>query len=230
MLCSGFDMEIRLALFAAMSLPLFAQNASLTGSVVDSAGAYVAHADVELDSGNKKFNTRTDDSGGYQFLDLPRGEYTLTFTGPFSYGLTIKPIGLSNGEVKRIPEITLTSDLHCQFSPRRDVVRLLPESIFGKLSGSVLPAEADVKVTLICRTFRPCGSTKTDSGGHFSFEMLTAGAYALSFLRDGFYPEDPTGYEYYVNAGLESVYVPVTMERCSPSCEARVQRILPHCE
>ena len=222
---------MRIALIAATLWIPYAEAASLTGSVVDVAGASIAHAMVELESGTKKYQGRTDDTGGYQFSNLPAGEYSLKFTGEGFNWLTVKSIRLSDTETKRIPEITLTPDPLCEFPPRRDFVRLLPDVVFGQLSGSVVPAAAGVDVILICRTFRACGSTKTDSSGHFSFEMLSAGAYGLSFHRDGFFPEEPTGYAYYVNAGLESVYSPLRLEQCpNGNCKAEIQRILPTCE
>jgi hypothetical protein len=69
-----------------------AQNASMTGTVVDSVGAYITHAAVELRSGTKKYEMRTDDSGGYQFSNLPAGEYELTFTAQGFVLLTVRSI------------------------------------------------------------------------------------------------------------------------------------------
>ena len=227
-------MRISLAiLLIPFSSPAQEATASLTGSLIDPAGASIARAVVELDSGTKKYQVRTDDAGSYQFSNLPAGEYTLKFTGEGFKWLTVKSIGLSEHEAKRIPEITVTLDfdLLCRFPPRREFVRLLPGDLSGELSGSVLPAAAGVEVILICRTFRACGSTKTDSTGHFSFEKLSAGAYGLSFRRDGFFPEDATGYEYYVNAGAESVYAPQWLQPCPDgNCKAKIQRILPSCQ
>lgn len=221
---------MRIALVVATLLIPLSEAASVTGSVVDVAGASIAHAMVELESGTKRYQARTDDMGAFQFSDIPGGEYSLTFTGERFKWLTVKSIDLSEREAKRIPEITLTPDPLCEFPPRRDFVRLLPDAVFGQLSGSVLPVAAGVEVILICRTFHACGSTKTDSTGHFAFKMLTAGAYGLSFNRDGFFPEDPTGYEYYVNAGVESVYAPLRLEQCPDgNCKAKIQRILPSC-
>ena len=207
-------------------------TASITGSVVDSVGAYIAHASVELDSGTEQYQVQADDSGVYRFSNLRAGEYTATFRVPALRRLTIKSIVLSEREQKRIPEVTLTVGYPCGAVPdSRDFVRLLPTNIFGELSGSVLPPGAGVEVFLICRTFRVCRSTKTDSKGRFSFDMLSAGAYGLSFHRDGFYDRDATGYEYYVNAGMESVYAPLQLEQCADgNCRLKTQRILPHCE
>ena len=47
-------------------------------------GAYIPNASVELDSGTRKYQARTDDAGIYRFSNLPAGEYTLTFRVPDS--------------------------------------------------------------------------------------------------------------------------------------------------
>jgi len=226
--------NLRLAVFL-LPVVAFAQErtASLTGSIVDETGAYIAHATVELVSGTRKYQAQTDKGGIYRFANLPAGEYTLTFTPEGFKWLTVRSIGLTQREVKEIPEITLTTDLDwlCKFPPYRDWVRLLPATLYGELSGGVLPSAAGVEVFLICRTFRVCRSTKTDSNGRFSFDMLSVGVYGLSFHRDGFYDQDATGYEYYVNAGIESVYAPLRLEQCADgNCNLKMQRILPHCE
>jgi hypothetical protein len=188
---------------------------------------------VELDSGARKYRTQADDAGVYRFADLPAGEFTLAFSVPAFRRLTIESIVLLEREQKRIPEITLTLGYPCGAQPDvRDFVRLLSEEgPFGRMSGNVLPPAAGVQVFLICRTFRVCRSTKTDSNGRFSFDMLSVGVYGLSFHRDGFYDQDATGYEYYVNAGVESVYAPLRLEQCADgNCNLKMQRILPHCE
>jgi hypothetical protein len=211
-------------------LPFSARAASLTGSLIDPVGASVANVLVELASETKSYKVQTDNAGIYQFADLQAGEYTLTITHQWFERLTVKSIELSEGEAKRIQEITITP-YRCPFPPHRDFVRLVPSLSFGELSGTVLPPAPGVEVFLICRTFRTCGTTKTDSNGHFSFDMLSAGAYALRFHRDGFYDQDATEYEYYVNAGVQSVYTPVMLEACyKGSCAGKIQRILPTCE
>ena len=222
---------MRIAL-AILLLPFSSPAASLSGSLVDPAGASVANVAVELVSQTKSYKVQTDNTGGYQFADLPAGEYTLSFSHPWFNPLAVKSIGLSEGEAKRVPEITLIPVPRCPHSPPRlDFVRLLPAVVFGELSGTVLPPAPGVEVFLICRTFHACGTTKTDPDGHFSFDTLSAGAYGLSFHRDGFYDQDATGYEYYVNAGWESVYAPVTLEACNKgNCASKIQRILPRCE
>lgn len=222
---------MRIAL-AILVIPFSVAAASLMGTVVDANGVYIARAPVELDSGTKKYQVQGDDEGVYKFSELPAGEYTLTFRVLGFQVRTVKSIVLSDGEHKPMPDVPLeVVSVDCHGPIRRDIHLLPLGAAFGQLSGSVLPLAPGVEVFLICRTFRACRITKTDSNGHFSFDMLSAGAYGLSFHRDGFYDQNATGYEYYVNAGWESVYAPVTLEQCvAGNCAAKVQRILPHCE
>jgi len=217
-------MRITLAV-AILLFPFAARAASLTGAAVDQTGAYVPHAAVELDSGTRKYRVQADDAGVYQFSNVPAGEYTLTILVPGFKKLTMKSIGLLEREPKRLPDVTLDigSPHGCDRPPFRDLA-LLRGTLFGTLSGSVVPPAQDVEVTLICRTFSACSSTRTDSEGHFSFETLPTGVYGLNFRRDGFYPVNATGYEYTVNAGWESVYSPKLLERCpSGTCDPKLR-------
>ena len=212
---------------AILLVPFSARAASLTGALTNLVG-YIAKAPVELDSGTKTYIIQTDDAGVFQFSNLPAGDYTLTIRVPGYRRRVIKSIGLSAREQKRIPDIPL--DIGICGGTSRELV-LLPGDSFGELSGTVLPPAPGAEVFLICRTFRACRTTKTDSSGRFSFDMLSAGAYGLSFHRDGFYDQDATGYSYDVTAGWESVYAPVTLEQCpNGNCAGKIQRILPSCE
>lgn len=228
---------MRLAL-AVLLMAFTAQAASLTGAVVDPIGASIARTVAELDSGTRKYLARTDDAGVYQFSNLAAGDYTLTLRVPGFKVRIVKSIGLLAGEQKRIPDITLDVASSCrgggESGPFATELRpVTGDNSFGRLSGNVLPPVADVQVTLVCRTFSACRSTVTDSSGRFSFEMLSAGVYGLNFRRDGFYPENATGYEYTVNAGWESVYAPKLLEKCSNgNCDSKLrpQRPIQICE
>jgi carboxypeptidase family protein len=204
-------------------------SASLTGIVVDQTGAVVVHADVELSSGTNKYKTQADETGVYKFSNLPAGEYTLKFSGN-GFRNRIIIIALSEREQKRLPEVTLDiGSSGCGGPPPRDLVPLRG-TLFGTLSGSVYPPAKDVEVTLVCRTFKACSSTRTDSDGHFSFETLPAGVYGLNFRRDSFYAENATGYEYTVNAGWESIYVSKLLVPClNGNCDPKL-RPIQHCE
>ena len=197
---------------ATLLIPL-AQAASLTGVVVDSTGAYIPRAFVELYSRSAKYQAQADDEGVYRFVNLPSGKYTVSFRVVGFKRFTLRSIGLTEGEQKRIPDVPLDVGNGCG-SPFRDLVLLATGDSFGRLTGSVSPSAKGVEVTLVCRTFTPCRSTKTDSRGEFTFDMLSSGIYGLNFRRQGFYPENATGYDYTVNAGWESVYIPKALEPC----------------
>jgi hypothetical protein len=209
------------------------QAASLTGSVVDETGAYIAHSALELVSGATRYETHADDTGVYKFSNLPVGEYTLKVTMRGFKLRTVKSIHLSELEPDRLLDIPLdVGHMACGQPVILDRILLPPEEMFGRLTGSVEPAARGVEVTLICRTFSACKSTKTDFRGRFSFEMLSPGVYGLNFRREGFYPENATGYDYAVNAGWEAIYSSVRLERCpNGNCDPKLrpQRLV-HCE
>lgn len=214
---------MKIVLLAATLLIPLAEAASLTGTLVDVTGAYVAKAEVTLDSGTTNYRSQTDGMGVFQFSNLPAGDYTLTIYRPGSFGLlTVKFLRVLKDEQKRIPDVTLMAG-GCS-GPFRDLQLLPREILYGTLRGSVVPPIAEVEVTLVCRTFSPCRSTKTDSKGHFSFEMLSAGVYGLNFRREGFYPEIAAGYDYTVNAGWEAVYNPKVLESCpNGNCDPKLR-------
>jgi hypothetical protein len=214
--------------FAILLLPL-SVAASLTGTVIDPIGASIAHTVAELDSGSRKYLARADDAGLYQFLNLPAGDYTLTFRVPGFKVRIVRSIGLFETQQKRIPDITLEVASSCSGEGASgafatELREVTGDDSFGRLSGSVLPPAAEVEVTLICRTFSACRSTKTDSNGRFYFDKISAGFYGLNIRREGFYPENATGYAYAVNAGWESVYSPVLLEKCANgNCDPKLR-------
>jgi hypothetical protein len=212
---------MRIAL-ATLSIAFSARAATLTGTVMDQTGAYVPHIAVVLDSGTSRYQVQTDDAGVYKFSGLRPEEYTLVISARGFKLRTIRSIRIVDAEDKQIPDVPL--DVEICGGLFRDLSLLLPGNYFGRLGGSVVPAQAEVEVTLVCRTFTACRSTKTDSNGHFSFEMLSAGVYGLNFRHDGFYPVNATGYTYTVNAGWESVYSPAVLEACpNGNCDPKLR-------
>ncbi len=229
-------MRIALA-FAILLIPFLspAQEAaaSLTGTLVDPAGDYIRRAPVELASETESFKVQTDNAGVYQFASLPAGEYKLRFLAMGFQTLTLTSVVLKEGEQKRIQQVTLDVGLIADCGRYPPAFHLIVgETVFGSLAGSVDEA-GGVEVTLVCRTFTPCASTRTNSKGLFSFKMLSPGEYGLTFRRQGFYPEGATGYAFLVKAGLESVYAPVALERCpNGNCDPKLrpQKALVVCE
>ena len=73
------------------------------------------------------------------------------------------------------------------------------------------PPIAGAEVTLICKR-KVCPTVKTDSNGEFIFKDLAPGVFAVRVTRTGFYPLDEAVYN--VREGMESVYWPLSIERC----------------
>jgi len=224
---------VRIAL-AILLIPFSARAASLTGTVVDETSASIARAALELDSGANKYQVLADDTGAYKFSNLPVGEYTLKVGSPGFKSRMVKSIRLTDREPNRLLNIPLdVGHEACGQSLLLDRMLLSPGETFGSLAGSVAPPRAGVEVTLICRTFTACKSTKTDFRGRFIFEMLSPGVYGLNYHRAGFYPENATGYEYSVIAGWKSVYSSIRLEWCSHrNCDPKLrpQRPIAICE
>ena len=218
-------MKIALLLLAPCALVAQEASASLTGGLTDVTGAYIAGAPVQLDSGTKHYQTRTNEVGVYRFSNLLAGDYTLTFRVVGFRRLTVKAIAILEHEQKRVPDVPLeVVNGLCPRPIAQDQVLLPAGSSFGRLSGTVVPPVGEVEVTLVCRTFRACGSTRTDTDGRFSFDKISAGVYGLNFRLEGFYPENATGYEYTVNAGWESVYGPKVLEQCrNDTCDPKLR-------
>jgi hypothetical protein len=205
--------------------PFATSAASLTGSVVDETGAYIPHAALGLNSGAQDYQVYADDTGIYRFSNLPAGEYTLNVKMVGFKSRTVKSIRLSEREPNRLLDIPLdVASIACGRPIILDRILLPSGAAFGSLTGSVSPPMAGVEVTLVCRTFSPCKSTKTNLTGRFTFEMLSAGVYGLNFSRPGFYPDNATRYEYSVNVGWKSVYSSVRLERCpNGNCDPKLR-------
>jgi hypothetical protein len=133
---------------------------------------------------------------------------------------TIDRVDLREREEKVLPAITLEDGQPCD-RPVRGRLALLanPDSALGTLSGSVVlkgSAMPDTKVLLQCGK-SACGTLSTDAGGHYSFQNLKAGIYALVFEKPGYYRD--LFQPYVVQAGFEANYRPTELEKCgTPNC------------
>ena len=95
---------LSLALFAAILFPCFQSSAQqtlggMTGAVTDPTGAVIPGAEVSVVDENTslKREARTNGSGVYNFVNLPIGSYTLTFSA-------------DGFEAQRTPHITVQAD------------------------------------------------------------------------------------------------------------------------
>jgi carboxypeptidase family protein len=221
-------------------------RAGLTGSVQDITGVGVSGAYAELqseDSQGKAFRVQADDSGTFHFRHLPAGEYSLKFGHAGFQSLIIKAIHVSYSEEKLMPPAELTvADISCSGYAVPDYLRLLPsEGHDGILRGIVLrdggpknpksPPIVGADVTLICARDTSCGVVQTDSTGRFLFGPAPPGHFTIRVQRFGFYPVNRPGYR--IQAGFESIYWPIFIERCPHgNCDPRLRPKKPpaYCE
>src|SRR5437016_881589 len=79
-------------------------RSSLTGVITDATGAVILGAKVVLveEGTQSRFESTTDQSGGYNFLGLPLGKYTLTVTQSSFKTFVRSGIELNAGDNKRI--------------------------------------------------------------------------------------------------------------------------------
>ncbi len=137
--------------------------------------------------------------------------------------VTVKMIQIGEGEQKAIPPVELRISDCGSPGPRLDYLRLLPsDASGGTIRGSVRldrgwnktsgPPVKGANIVLVCSGDAACPSTRTDSNGEFVFEDLPPENYTVRVSRPGFYPLDMPFYN--VQKGLDSVYWPISIERC----------------
>jgi hypothetical protein len=171
-----------------------------------------------------RFQAVADAAGVFRFAGLPAGEYDLRLTQAGFKRLAVKSIHVLDGEQKLLPvlQLAIGEVADCGGHAVLDYIRFLPlEDQVGNLSGTVrvdqVPWVADsppvvgAEVTLICST-GACGATTTDSNGEFQFRAVPSGDFSVRVTNSGFYPlAEP---RYTIKPGLESIYLPIYIERC----------------
>jgi hypothetical protein len=93
----------------AMAAPAFGQQSTITGTVVDTSGAFIAHARVTLalDGRGPDQETSSADGGDFSFSNVAPGQFRVGLTAE---GFTAKIVigELHAGESLRLPETVLT--------------------------------------------------------------------------------------------------------------------------
>ena len=97
---------LALALVCALASPAFAQNADVTGTVVDESKAAVPGATVTLSGGGPSAATITGPQGEYAFHGVPPGTYRVTVMLAGFATATQVDVMVANGPVQ-VPAITL---------------------------------------------------------------------------------------------------------------------------
>lgn len=219
-----------------LAAPSVAQEdtASLAGKVEDvrRVGIKGTQADLRSEKApSKSYRVVTDDLGVYRFPALLGEAYTLELQQAGFRRITIKSIYVLEGEQKVLPTLRMDVGL-MGCSPNAVVDYLRLEKHQGSLAGTIKvdrgPLHNDgaligsARVTLICGNGTVCGATTTNAKGEFAFQNLSPGNYSIRANHLGFYPLEETGYE--VREGLESIYYPMYLERCSlGNCDPRLR-------
>jgi len=97
-----------IALLAA-ARPSFAQQAAISGSVVDAVGASIAQATVRLsaDDGLSKGEVRTNDAGTFAFAELEPGTYRMSFAAE-GFSTRVLDLTLRPDETVQLPPTVLS--------------------------------------------------------------------------------------------------------------------------
>jgi hypothetical protein len=134
--------------------------------------------------------------------------------------LTVRGIKVVDGEQKILPPLRLNAGF-CGSGPVVKYIQFLDgETVTGDFGARIQFDEgkadtqgiAGAEVRLLCGSGEVCGTTTTNEGGEFRFTGLNPGEFNLQVLRKGFYPLN--GADYRVDAGRESIYYPIYLEKC----------------
>jgi hypothetical protein len=192
-------------------------TAALTGKVQDTTGAVIPGVIAQLQSEEERgrvVSAKTDESGIYRFDNLFSGRYELSLARSGFDRLTVKEIPISTAENRLLPAFEMNVSLPCKATPLDYLCLLSKGEPTGKIRGSVDSENGRVpnaNVILLCKT-GVCGVTSTDLRGSFEFVSLPSREFAIRVRHSGFYSVEVP--EIYARGGLESVYLPIRIERC----------------
>lgn len=225
------------SLFLTCLLVALAQDTGgeLKGVVVSRVDLPVKDAEIQarVENGNAppQYTTTASD-----------GSYRLNGLSPGTYTLNVSAGGFSSTEIRRVRvvgragtlpavrlEIGLIAD--CGTDRRPSYYQLAdgrPDT--GAVAGTVT-SEAGIKidaakVTLYVNRKGTVTTQLTDSAGWFSFSNLPVRPeeYVLSIDASGYFSEELRRLT--VSSGLETVYVPITMEACRLGhCQPHLKRL-----
>jgi hypothetical protein len=171
------------------------QSASrLQGVVLDQSGAVVPDALVKLSSLDGLRETKTDESGRFEFADLPSGSYDLQSEHRGFKTGTVESIQVTDKVIQRI-SITLQIGFPtCEAQP---TVSYGKRSDNGNLMGSVNGTTVkSAKLTLTSRESGRIYLTTSNEKGEFQFIDVEPGRYTLRVASDGY--TDRSGIDFWV--------------------------------
>ena len=184
-------MGSRYALAAVFSLAVAAGqegNASLTGTVVDAAGAVIPNARVLL-SGQTSSETRTNQLGEFAIRGLPQGPYMLRLRSP-GFRTRSRRVSVQEGQTMSLGLIALQiGPVACdgEWIPGKVTQERVGEETPPRLYGLVQGAYNISNVEVVARragTAEIMAVTRVDQGD-FEFPDLPPGDYAVDISHDG---------------------------------------------
>jgi hypothetical protein len=207
----------------------------LRGIVIIGADIPVSGATIQarVENGNAATHVVTTASdGSYRLTSLPAGRYTLMASTTGSSSTEIRHVHVV-GRIQTLPAVRLEIGhiADCGMDPRPGYYQLTdgwPQ--MGAVAGTVTSEAgvkiANAKVTLFVNGKGMVASQQTNKDGSFSFAGLPVRSeeYVLSIDSRGYFSEELRRLT--VSPGLESVYVPITMEACGPGhCQPHLKRL-----
>jgi hypothetical protein len=216
-------------------------GSEIRGSVMALGDRPVANAYVQVRVQERQtsgpFATTAAD-GSYRVGDLQPGIYSLTISANGFHSTEIRDVQIDRAAVKMMPTVRLEFGMFdCGSVLRLDHYRLLAGAAeTGAVGGTVMNDRggliAGATVTLYVQGGGPISTNKTRDDGTFSFlgVQVHSEEYFVSIAREGYFSEEL--HHLTVLPGLEAVYVPITMEPCSPGrCQSYLKtiRVIPGC-
>lgn len=185
-----------IALFLVLRALAFAQTGSVQGRVVDSEGAVVPRAGVQLGikgSSTPLQTTITDDKGHFVFAELPAGTFQLRISVP-GFSFYNRAIHVTDGErlgLLAIP-LAVAPIVKCEPGPlgsptiSSQSINSGGAELYGSvvgMSGWFVP-QVQVSLSPIARNSQPT-TIVTGPDSSFSFTGIAPGIYTLRAARKG---------------------------------------------
>ena len=198
---------------------------SIAGKLIDITGAGISQAHIKLESERgDQYSGEPNSEGEFSFSRLLPGEYALTASSPGFHNFIVRGIKVIDDEKKTLPTLQLKiGSMGCESDPVVDYIRFVDgETRTGDFGGRIQIDEgpmngntqgiAGAEVQAIYGWDVIYGTTTTDQNGEFRFTGLKPGRFKLQVKRKGFCPLTAGGYK--VEAGRESIYYPIYLEKC----------------
>lgn len=186
---------LQIVVLLAIAPLAFGQQGTISGTVVDSSGASVAHAKVKLslDDGGPGQETQSADDGDFTFANVSTGPFHISFTAA---GFAVETIAgeLHDGEALKLPRTTLVlatittevnvtqtqaeiAELQIKEAETQRLIGLVP-NYFVNYNRDAVPLNSKQKFELTWKTFLDPSA--------FVINGIIAGAWQAQNMYKGF--------------------------------------------